>query len=87
VLGATLTPYEGAAYYSPQGERLRQDVNQWIRTSGAYDGVIDFDALVRDSASPTKIQAQYDSGDHLHPGDTGYAAMGNAVELTLFAAR
>ena len=87
VLGATLTPYEGAAYYSAQGETLRQDVNQWIRTSGAYDGVIDFDALVRDSASPTKIQAQYDSGDHLHPGDAGYAAMGNAVELTLFAAR
>jgi lysophospholipase L1-like esterase len=82
-----LTPYEGAAYYNPQGESLRQDVNRWIRTSGAYDGVIDFDALVRDPASPTKIQAQYDSGDHLHPGDAGYAAMGNAVELTLFAAR
>jgi lysophospholipase L1-like esterase len=87
VLGATLTPYEGAAYYNPQGEALRQEVNQWIRSGGAYDGVIDFDALVRDAAAPTKIQSQYDSGDHLHPGDAGYAAMGNAIELTLFAGR
>jgi lysophospholipase L1-like esterase len=84
IYGATLTPYEGAAYFSPEGEAKRQALNQWIRTSGAYDGVIDFDMATRDPAAPTKFLPAYDSGDHLHPGDAGYKAMGDAVDLALF---
>ena len=84
VYGATLTPFEGAAYYTAEGETKRQALNQWIRTSGAYDAVIDFDQLTRDPAAPTKFLPAYDSGDHLHPGDAGYKAMGEAVDLKLF---
>jgi lysophospholipase L1-like esterase len=84
IYGATLTPYEGAGYFSPEGEAKRQALNQWIRTSGAYDGVIDFDMVTRDPAAPTKFLPVYDSGDHLHPGDAGYKAMGDAVDLALF---
>src|SRR5262245_45591252 len=84
IYGATLTPYEGAAYFTPEGEAKRQALNQWIRTSGAYDGVIDFDMVTRDPAAPTKFLPAYDSGDHLHPGDAGYKAMGDAVDLSLF---
>jgi len=84
IYGATLTPFDGAAYYSPEGEAKRQALNEWIRTSGAYDGVVDFDKATRDPAAPSKFLPAYDSGDHLHPGDAGYAAMGNAVDLALF---
>jgi lysophospholipase L1-like esterase len=84
IYGATLTPYEGAAYYSPEGEAKRQALNNWIRTSKAYDGVIDFDMITRDPAAPTKFLPAYDSGDHLHPGDAGYKAMGDAVDLASF---
>ncbi len=84
IFGATLTPYEGAAYYSPEGEAKRQALNDWIRVSGEYDGVIDFDAVTRDPAAPGKLAAFADSGDHLHPGDAGYKAMGEAVDLALF---
>jgi len=84
IYGATLTPYEGAAYYSPEGEAKRKALNDWIRTSGEYDGVIDFDAVTRDPMSPGKLAAFADSGDHLHPGDAGYKAMGDAVDLALF---
>jgi lysophospholipase L1-like esterase len=82
-LGATLTPYEGADYYSSDGEAARQAVNQWIRTSARFDGVIDFDAAVRDSESPHKLRDACDSGDHLHPSATGYKAMANAIDLTM----
>jgi lysophospholipase L1-like esterase len=85
IYGATLTPFEGAAYWTPEGEAKRQALNQWIRTSKQYDAVIDFDAVVRDPQQPTKFLPQYDSGDHLHPGDAGYKAMGDAVDLALFA--
>jgi lysophospholipase L1-like esterase len=84
IYGATLTPYEGAAYYTPEGEAKRQALNTWIRSSGAYDGVIDFDMITRDPAAPTRFLPAYDSGDHLHPGDAGYKAMGDAVDLALF---
>jgi lysophospholipase L1-like esterase len=87
IYGATLTPFEGAAYWTPEGEAKRQALNQWIRTSKQYDGVIDFDAVVRDPQQPTKFLPQYDSGDHLHPGDAGYKAMGEAVDLALFTRR
>ena len=84
IYGATLTPYEGAAYFTPEGETRRKALNQWIRSSGMYDGVIDFEAIVRDPAAPTKIKAEFDSGDHLHPNDAGYKAMGESVDLALF---
>jgi lysophospholipase L1-like esterase len=84
IIGATLTPFEGAAYYTPEGETKRQAVNTWIRTSKAYDGVIDFDAVIRDPTQPTKFLPAFNSGDNLHPNDSGYKAMGDAVDLGLF---
>jgi lysophospholipase L1-like esterase len=84
IYGATLTPYEGANYYTASGEAKRKALNEWIRTSKAYDGVIDFDAVIRDPNQPTKPLPQYDSGDHLHPNAAGYQAMGNAIDLALF---
>jgi lysophospholipase L1-like esterase len=86
VFGATLTPYEGADYYSDDGEATRQAVNQWIRTSGAFDGVIDFDAAVRDPNHPSQFREAYHSGDHLHPSAAGYKAMVEAVDLNLLRA-
>ena len=86
IYGATATPFEGTeipSYWSPEGEATRQAVNEWIRTSHAYDAVIDFEEVVRDPAAPTKYLPEYDSGDHLHPGDRGYEAMANAVDLAL----
>lgn len=84
VIGATLAPIEGAFYFTPEGEAKRQALNAWIRTSGEFDGVIDFDLLTRDPARPTWLLPANDSGDHLHPSDTGYAAMGNGIDLSLF---
>lgn len=84
IFGGTLTPFQGAAYYSAAAEAKREAVNQWIRTSHGFDGVIDFDRAVRNSASPLQILPAYDSGDHLHPNDAGYQAMANAVNLAMF---
>jgi lysophospholipase L1-like esterase len=87
IYGATLTPYGGSGwpYHSVAGEKTRQQVNAWIRSPGAFDGVVDFDKTVRDPAAPEKMLAAYDSGDHLHPNSAGYQAMANAVDLSLFA--
>jgi lysophospholipase L1-like esterase len=84
IIGATLTPFDGAAYFSPEGEAKRQALNEFIRTGGWYDGVIDFDKAARDPGAPTKFNPLYDSGDHLHPNDAGYKAMGEAVDLGIF---
>jgi lysophospholipase L1-like esterase len=84
IYGATLTPFYGAAYYTEVGERKRQAVNEWIRTSTAYDAVIDFDKATRDPNDPKKFLAAYDSCDHLHPSDAGYKAMADAIDLGLF---
>jgi lysophospholipase L1-like esterase len=84
IYGGTLTPFEGAAYWTPEGEAKRQALNEWIRSGRAYDGVIDFDAAVRDPQQPTKFVPMYQSGDHLHPSDAGYEAMANAIDLGLF---
>jgi lysophospholipase L1-like esterase len=84
IYGATLTPFEGAGYFTPEGEAKRQALNAWIRTSKAYDGVIDFDRMTRDPNAPSRFLPAYDSGDRLHPGDAGYKAMGEAVDLALF---
>ena len=83
VFGATLTPFEGADYYSADGEVERQAVNQWIRTSGSFDAVFDFDAAVRDPNHPARFREDYQSGDHLHPSAAGYKAMAAAVDLSV----
>jgi lysophospholipase L1-like esterase len=87
VYGGTLTPYEGATYFTPAGEAVRTAVNQWIRNSRDLDGFVDFDAATRDPKSPSKFKRAYQSGDNLHPGDAGYRAMADAVDLKLFATR
>ena len=84
IFGATLTPFEGADYFTAVGEAKRQALNQWIRTSRAYDGVIDFDEATRDPSHPARFLPQYESGDHLHPNDAGYKAMADAIDLALF---
>lgn len=80
VIGGTLTPFEGWFTYDAQEEAARQGVNDWIRTSGAFDGIADFDAAVRDPADPHRMLPVYDCGDHLHPNDLGYATMADAVD-------
>jgi lysophospholipase L1-like esterase len=77
IFGATLTP----AALPPQREAVRAEVNQWIRTSHAFDGVVDFDAALRDPAEPTRLRRTFDSGDQIHPSDAGYAAMADAIPL------
>jgi lysophospholipase L1-like esterase len=84
VFGATLTPFEGAARYSPAREQVRLALNSWIRNNGEFDGVIDFDLAMRDPAHGARLLPAYDSGDHVHPNQLGYRAMGNAVPLALF---
>ena len=87
VYGATLTPFKGAFYWSEKGEQVREAVNQFIRASPVFDGVVDFDKAVRDPQNPLVYDPKYDSGDHLHPGDVGYQAMANAIDLSLFKDR
>ena len=90
ILGATLTPFEETqleGYYDATKEQKRQAVNQWIRKSGAFDGVVDFDAATRDPGRPSRLQAAYDSGDHLHPNDAGYKAMAEAIDLRLLTGK
>ena len=86
IYGGTLTPLQGFVPDSVFSaiETKRQAVNEWIRTSGEYDAVIDFDEVTRDPSVPTRLLRAYDSGDHLHPNDAGYEAMGDAVDLKLF---
>jgi lysophospholipase L1-like esterase len=86
IYGATILPYYGAAYYTEVGEAKRQAINEWIRNGKAYDAVIDFDKATRDPNDPKKILVAYDSCDHLHPGDAGYKAMADAIDLALFKA-
>lgn len=85
VIGATIMPYEGADfYYTPDGEAAREKVNHWIRTSGRFDAVIDFDAITRDPQHPKHLNPKVDSGDHLHPSVAGYQTMADAIDLKLF---
>jgi lysophospholipase L1-like esterase len=83
IYGATITPFEGSTDYTPEGEADRQAMNAFIR-SGAFDGVVDFDAALRDPARPTHLRAAAESEGHLHPNDAGYALMGDSVDLALF---
>jgi lysophospholipase L1-like esterase len=91
VIGSPLTPFENAlagrpnqGYFTPEKEAKRLAVNDWIRTSGAFDGIIDFERVLADPAHPASMAAAYDSGDHLHPNDAGYRAMGESIDLKLF---
>ena len=83
VYGALLTPYQGATYSSPAGEQVREALNNWIRTGGAFDGVLDFAAPVADAANPLTFGARFNDRDHLHPNDTGYQAIANSNDLDL----
>src|SRR5262252_71453 len=91
VMGSPLTPFENAlagtpnqGYFTPDKEAKRLAVNNWIRTSGAFDGIIDFERVIADPAHPSAIAAAYDSGDHLHPNDAGYRTMADSIDLKLF---
>lgn len=83
VIGATLTPFEGAAYFHEEGEQKRQQVNNWIRNSGAFDAVIDFERAVQDPANPRRLRAEFTT-DNLHPNDAGYQAMADIINLEIF---
>jgi lysophospholipase L1-like esterase len=84
VIGATLQPDQGAPYYTPAGNQVREAVNQWIETSGAFAAVLNFDAVLRDPQDPNELLPAYDSGDHLHPNDAGYQAMVDSINPALF---
>ncbi|WP_426190873.1 SGNH/GDSL hydrolase family protein [Massilia sp. DWR3-1-1] len=84
VFAGTLPPFEGASYYTAAKELVRQAANNWIRASAEFDGVVDFDQLLRDPANPRRLNPSYDSADHLHPNNAGYQAMGNALPLSWF---
>jgi lysophospholipase L1-like esterase len=85
IIGGTLLPFKGSFYFSDAREQVRSEVNRWIRTSGAFDAVIDFERVVADKADPGTMAQAYDSGDKLHPSDAGYAAMADAIDLGLFS--
>ena len=87
VIGATLTPYGGASYAAPAGEAVREALNSWIRTSAAFDGVIDFAPVVADPADPLKFAPAYNDRDHLHPNDAGYKAMADSIDLAVVTDR
>jgi lysophospholipase L1-like esterase len=88
IIGSTMSPFEDATpapgYYTAEKEVLRQQVNAWIRDSGEFDAVIDCDLILRDPNHPSRLNRNYDSGDHLHPNDVGYAATVEAIPLSLF---
>jgi lysophospholipase L1-like esterase len=84
VYGGTITPFGGNSYYTPAHEAVRQAVNEWVRTGGKFDAVIDFDAVIRDPQNPSRLLPAADSGDHLHPNEAGYKIMADAINLKLF---
>lgn len=84
VYGATLTPFAGANYWTPEGEAKRAQLNEWIRGAKAYDGVFDFDAAVRDPDHPTQTLPRFDAGDHLHLNAAGYQAVAGTIDLGVF---
>jgi lysophospholipase L1-like esterase len=88
VIGATLTPFENETFlpgaWNPRREAVRQTVNEWLRKAEAFDAIVDFDRALRDPDHPTRMLPIYDCGDHLHPSDMGYRAMGDAIDLSLF---
>lgn len=87
IIGATLPPYRGSIYFTPTGEQVRQAVNHWIRSSHAFDGVVDFARVMADPQDPSRLDPAKDPGDHLHPNDAGHAAMAAAIDPELLSAR
>ena len=87
IFAATLTPFQGARYWTPRGEAKREAVNHWIQTAGAFDGVIDFAGAVADPGDPERLNPDYDSGDHLHPNGAGYRALAAAINLSALLGR
>jgi lysophospholipase L1-like esterase len=85
ILGGTLLPWEGVWTFSADAEQLRIKVNEWIRSGGAFDGVVDFDTATRDPAHPSRLLPRFDSGDHVHPNDAGNRAMADAIDLKYLA--
>jgi lysophospholipase L1-like esterase len=85
VIGATLPPFRDAFYFLEEKEVVRQAVNAWIRSAAKFDGLIDFDRVLRDPQEPSRLRSDYDTGDHLHPNMAAFAAMGNAIDLDFFA--
>ena len=84
IVAGTILPWEGVWTYTPQGEAIRQRVNQWIRSGKAFDNTVDFDAVTRDPTHPTRLNPEFDSGDHVHPNDAGNRAMAEAIDLSFF---
>jgi lysophospholipase L1-like esterase len=84
IYGATIAPYQGAMYFSAEGEAVRQAVNKWMRESGEFDAVLDFDAAFRDPAQPAQMKEGFHSGDFLHGSDAGYKAVADSIDLRLF---
>lgn len=84
MFGATIAPYKGATYWTEAGEAARQEINRFIRTGGAFDGVLDFDKVLADPADPAAMRADYHMGDHLHGTDAGYKALADSIDLSLF---
>jgi hypothetical protein len=91
VIGTTNPPFENSflaapavTFYTPEKESVRRKVNAWMRSSAEFDAVVDFDKVLRDPSHPTRLLANYDSGDHLHPNNAGCTAEGNAIPLALF---
>jgi hypothetical protein len=84
IYGATIAPYHGAGYFSSEGEAVRQKINEWIRESGEFDAVLDFDAVLRDPSRPAAIADGLHSGDFLHGSDSGYRRIGDSIDLGLF---
>lgn len=87
IFAGTLPPFKGVWYWTPQGEAKRQALNAFIKSSAAFDGVIDFAAVLADSSDPTVLAAQFNSGDNIHPNDAGNEAMANAIDLAQFVPR
>ena len=85
VVGATILPFGGSSRWSAEREEIRLEVNNWIRTSGAFDDVVDFDAVVRDPDNPVQMDPRYGASDHLHPTSEGYTQMAEAVDLSTLA--
>ncbi|OGT78322.1 MAG: hypothetical protein A3I78_03780 [Gammaproteobacteria bacterium RIFCSPLOWO2_02_FULL_56_15] len=84
VMGATLTPMGGLWLFNQQTEGMRLAVNEWIRNSGKYDAIVDFDAVTRDANAPSQLKAEYNSGDNIHPNDAGNKAMAAAIDISVF---
>jgi lysophospholipase L1-like esterase len=87
IYGGTLPPLQGSRFFTAAGEAKRQAVNDWIRTSGEFDALIDFDVALKDPTNPLRLRLEFDSGDHLHPNDAGYEVMAEAIDLSLFGVR